>query len=97
MKRSEFLKSLGFGASGLLLPKNLLTCTPVKIYDNYVRGLQHYQFQKIEKKIKKGDRLNLNRETENIHDAYAVEVWCNNLKIGYLPAFDTISQLKILL
>ncbi len=42
MQRSDFIKTLGLGASGLLLPKNLLTRSDVKIYDNYVRkGKRH--------------------------------------------------------
>ncbi|MEX0813368.1 MAG: hypothetical protein WD048_14205 [Chitinophagales bacterium] len=36
MNRSEFLKSIGLGASGLILPKNLdLPFKLVKIYENY--------------------------------------------------------------
>ena len=36
MKRSDFLKSLGFGSAGLLLPKRLAENELIKIYDNYV-------------------------------------------------------------
>ncbi len=34
MNRSEFIKSLGLGASELLLPQNLLVRSDMKIYDN---------------------------------------------------------------
>lgn len=90
MNRSEFIKSLGLGASGLILPKNLLARSDVKIYDNYVKGLQHYQFKKVEKLIQEGDKLTLKRDMENIYDAFAVEVYYNELKLGYLPAFENI-------
>ncbi len=90
MNRSEFIKSLGLGASGLLLPKNLLDRSDVKIYDNYVKGLQHYDFKKVEKVIKEGDQLFLKRDETNIYDAFAVEVHYNDLKLGYLPAFENI-------
>lgn len=90
MKRADFIKNLGLSSGGLLLPKNLLTKNQVKIYDNYVRGLQHYHFQNVEKKIKKGDILSLKREKTNVHDAFAVEVYYKNNKIGYLPAFENI-------
>lgn len=90
MNRSEFLKTLGLGASGLIIPKSLLNKSQVKVYDNYVRGLQHYQFVKVEDSIKEGDRLLLRRESENIHDAFAVEIFYNDLKLGYLPAYENI-------
>ncbi len=96
MKRSEFIKSLGLGASGLLLPKNLLARSDVKIYDNYVKGLQHYDFKKVEKIIKEGDELILKRDKTNIHDAFAVEVYYNDLKLGYLPAFENIVMANML-
>lgn len=90
MNRSEFIKSLGLGASGLILPKNLLARSNIKIYDNYVRGLQHYNYQKIKQKIKEGEDLRLIREQENLHDAFAVQVFYKELKLGYLPAYENI-------
>ena len=90
-------------SGGLILPKSLLMRNEVKIYDNYVRGLQHYDFNKVETKIKEGDSLILKRDTKNIHDAFAIEVYYLDFKIGYLPAFENIvianmldAQVKIL-
>lgn len=90
MKRSEFIKSLGLGASGLLVPKSLLNKSSIKIYDNYIRGMQHYDYQKVKQNIKEGDELTLIREQENIHDAFAVQVFYKELKLGYLPAYENI-------
>lgn len=90
MKRSEFLQSLGIGGMGLILPKNLLSKSSIKIYDNYVRGMQHYDYQKVKQNIKEGDELILAREQENIHDAFAVQVFYKELKLGYLPAYENI-------
>lgn len=90
MKRSEFIKSIGLGANGLILPKSLLLRNEVKVYDNYLRGLQHYQFDKVAKKIKKGDQLILIREPQNAHDSFAIQVYYHNLKLGYIPAFENI-------
>lgn len=90
MKRSEFIKSLGLGASGLLLPKSLLNKSSIKIYDNYIRGMQHYDYQKVKQNIKEGDELSLVREQENTYDAFAVQVFYKECKLGYLPAFENI-------
>lgn len=58
MKRTDFLKSLGLGVGGLILPSNsLINTQPVKIYDNYIRGTMHYDYRKIKDKIKEGDEV----------------------------------------
>ncbi len=90
MKRSEFIKNLGLGSSGLMLPKELLNKTPVKIYDNYVSGLKHYQFSVVEKQVKEGDTLFVLRDPQNIYDAFAVSVYYQHYKLGYLPAYENI-------
>lgn len=96
MKRSEFIKSLGLGASGLLVPKSLLTKSSIKIYDNYVRGMYHYQYKEIRENLKEGDKLQLIREQENIHDAFAVQVFYQDKKLGYLPAYENIAIANML-
>jgi hypothetical protein len=91
MKRSDFLKTLGLSAGGLMLPNNSLIQTrSVKIYDNYVRGLTHYNFKQIRKHIKEGDAVKLNREAENQYDSFAIEVLYNELKLGYIAAYENI-------
>ena len=90
MNRSEFLKTLGLGATGLILPKNLLSKSSVKIYDNYVKGMQHYQYERVKEQLAVGSELMLKREDTNIHDAFAVEVYFESYKLGYLPAYENI-------
>lgn len=90
MNRSDFLKTLGLGAAGLILPTNLLAKTSVKIYDNYVKGMQHYQYKQVEGMLSVGKELILKRDEANIHDAFAVEVYFENYKLGYLPAYENI-------
>ena len=96
MKRSEFLQSLGLGATGLILPKSLLSKSMIKIYDNYVRGLHHYDFDKVKNQLNIGDNLILKRDSENIHDSFAVEVYYQEYKLGYLPAYENISIANML-
>ncbi|PID68172.1 MAG: hiran domain protein [Flavobacteriia bacterium] len=90
MKRSEFIKSLGLGASGLILPRNLLSKSKVKIYDNYIRGINRYNYSKIKSQIAIGDELQLIREESNIHDVFAVQVFYDGYKLGYLTAYENI-------
>lgn len=90
MKRSDFLKSLGLGSVGLLLPKGLVQDKPIKVYDNYVKGLHHYQFKKVKEVMKEGDELLLKRDTTNVYDSFAIEVYWNEHKLGYLPAYENI-------
>jgi len=52
MNHTISLKSLGLSAVGLILPaKGLINTKSVKIYDNYIRGLMHYDFKKIKDSI----------------------------------------------
>lgn len=91
MKRSEFLKSLGLGAGGLILPStSFLNTQKVKIYDNYVRGLIHYDFKKIRKELKEGDELQLIRESTNRYDGFAIRVNFGEKRLGYIAAFENV-------
>lgn len=91
MNRSDFLRSLGLGASGLVLPTNkLLQTKAVKICDNYVRGLNHYSFAAIKHQLKEGDELQLLREPDNPYDSFAIQVNFSTARLGYLAAFENI-------
>lgn len=65
MNRTDFLKIFGLGTTGLVIPNTLWSQKPIKIYDNYVRGLQRYRFQKVKNQIKPGLELTLKRELPN--------------------------------
>lgn len=91
MNRTAFLKSLGLGASGLILPSNgLINTESVKIYDNYIRGLMHYDFKKVKDDIKEGDEVQLIREPTNMYDSFAVQVNSGKKRLGYLAAYENI-------
>ncbi|MCT4666130.1 MAG: HIRAN domain-containing protein [Flavobacteriales bacterium] len=96
MNRLEFLQNLGLGAGGLLLPKHLIKRSEIKIYDNYIRGMHHYQYQEIRKQIQIGNPLILERDAENIYDSYAVAIFWNDAKLGYLPAYENIVIANVL-
>ena len=96
MKRSEFLQNIGLSSAGLLLPNNLLNKSKVKLYDNYVRGLSHYQYEETKEKLNKGEPLNLKRDAKNIHDQFAVAVFRKDYKLGYLAAYENICIANLL-
>jgi uncharacterized protein involved in cysteine biosynthesis len=88
MKRKDFLTTLGLTSATILLPTNgFINEQLINIYDNYLSGVQFYDFSKIENEIKEGDQLLLLREQENKHDSFAVAVYLDKYKIGYLPAY----------
>ena len=82
MNRIDFIKTLGLSSTGLILPKNLLGKSLVKIYDNYIRGMQYYHYSKVKESLKEGDILRLRHKEGNIYDAFAVEVYYQEYKLG---------------
>ena len=96
MNRSDFLKVFGLGTTGLIIPNTTWSQKPVKIYDNYVKGLTHYKFKTIRKQLTVGKELLLKRETTNKYDSFAVEVYFNEHKLGYLAAYENIAIANML-
>ena len=96
MDRKDFLKFLGIGGTGLVLPNTPLPTgsglllRPVKIYDNYLKGLQYYDLGKCFKATKVGDMLVLQRFPDHRYDRFAIGVQWNNFFLGYIPAFENI-------
>lgn len=91
MKRKDFLTTLGLTSASVLLPSNgFINEELINIYDNYIAGVQFYDFKIVETEIAEGDELLLVREQENKYDSFAVAVKYNNFKIGYLPAYENI-------
>ena len=58
MNRSDFIKSLGLGMGGIMLPNtSFLNTQMVKVYDNYLRGIAFYDFEKMSTTIIEGDEI----------------------------------------
>jgi hypothetical protein len=91
MDRKKFLKSIGIGASGLILPVGLsISSKPIKIYDNYIRGLAHYDYSRVQKELKEGDQVVLLREGTNMYDSFAIQVNYKEYRLGYVAAFENV-------
>jgi hypothetical protein len=85
MKRIDFLKQLIAGSALLFLPKpeTAKRVSEIKLSSPYIAGFQYYQGP--ETFLSVNDMLSLKREPHNPHDCYAVEVFRNDVKLGYLP------------
>lgn len=92
MDRSDFLKTLGLSAGGLFIPetKGFIQNKSIKIYDNYIRGIEHYKYIKVSHKIKEGDELILIRDPKNRYDAFAIQIFWGEHKLGYIAAYENI-------
>ncbi|MFC4870525.1 HIRAN domain-containing protein [Negadavirga shengliensis] len=96
--RKEFLKVIGLGGSSLVLPlagpgPDLLTglmAQSVKIYDNYLKGVEYYDLGKCLKQIHVGDDVVLTRFADHRHDRFAIGVTWEKFFLGYLPAYENI-------
>ena len=51
-------------------------------------GLRHYAATELKQELRIGDRLELERESANVHDANAIAVMWRGRKLGYLPRRD---------
>lgn len=90
MNRIDFFKNLLLGGTSLFVGKDLRITASKEVKNVYlnsphIAGFQYYQGEEIEKELKENDTLTLKRETQNPHDYFAVEVFRNNAKLGYLP------------
>ncbi len=90
MKRLDFIKAFGLGSTGLVIPETNFAQKPIKIYDNYIKGLTHYELNAVIKQIRVGDALLLHRDIENIYDSFAIAVFYDTKKLGYLPAYENV-------
>lgn len=96
MNRLDFFRTLGIGTTGLIIPNTSWSQKPIKIYDNYIKGLTHYQFNAIRRKLTVGSELVLKRELTNLYDSFAVEVYYMDYKLGYLAAYENIAIANML-
>lgn len=86
MKRLDFLKNaFTVIAGGSVFGIDKLTSKSTKLITTNIAGLQYYHGIENLSNFKINDKVQLIREPENIHDKYAIAVYWNNLKIGFIP------------
>lgn len=97
MNRETFLKIMGAGAGSFLLSgfdlnaENLkYDLKKVKIYDNYVRGVNFRKSDFLSIQLMANDELQLEREADNKYDRFAIRVLKSGKFIGYIAAYENI-------
>lgn len=98
MDRATFLKIMGAGAGSFLLAgldtqmESLrYDLKKVKIYDNYVRGVNFRKDDFLSVNLKVNDPLVLSREADNKYDRFAIKVLKNDRFLGYIAAYENIT------
>ena len=56
------------------------------LYDDYIRGFKYYEGVSLLAQLKPEDELELVREYDNPHDDYAIAVYWEGHKLGFLPS-----------
>ncbi len=96
MNRIDFLKKIvGVGFLGMIgkqTNKCQITNTydATEIYRSYVRGLIYSPGKVLIKNLIKDTPINMIREPKNEYDDFAIALYVQNQKIGYVPAEDNI-------
>jgi len=93
MYRVDFFKRLFAGGGVIIAPKYAGATLPeekknIYLDSLYIAGFQYYQREETEVDLKENDSLTLKRQPGNLHDYFAVEVYHDDHKLGYLPRTD---------
>jgi len=66
------------------------------LHDTRIAGSSHYAYDRIQSGIRRGDTLDLVRESENRYDTLAVELYWKGYKLGYLPRTDNTAVASLM-
>jgi hypothetical protein len=83
-------------AKGVSSPSSADSNGTIKLVQTvFVAGFQYYDGEKVWKNLAVGDAVRLVREPDNKHDEYAIEVYWQDRKLGYVPrvANRTLAQM----
>lgn len=87
MNRKGFISNL-LGLGGLaVFPKQWIqSYTKVYLLQSFVAGFQYYNGPSLISSLKEGDLIDLEREPNNPYDKFAIAVYYNKEKLGFIPA-----------
>lgn len=87
MNRINLLQSLFTGSALLFSPRTGAEkpVREIRLSSPYLAGSRYHQGFEIVTQLRENILLTLKREPTNAHDCYAIEVFQNNTKLGYLP------------
>jgi hypothetical protein len=91
MNRASFIKNLIALCGAAAVPKNVEAIISAKsnkafLAEYFIRGFQYYDGDKVLDELKQGATLQLVREMENEYDNFAVAIYYNQHKLGFVPA-----------
>ncbi len=58
------------------------------LFKTHIAGFSYWNGPKVFEKLKIGSKLTMKREKDNFYDSYAVALYFENEKIGFLPRED---------
>ncbi|MEJ7610624.1 MAG: HIRAN domain-containing protein [Ferruginibacter sp.] len=74
------LAALSSGAINIdVMPKEIL------VLECLVAGTSFRKLEKVEPELRSEVKLNCKREAGNEHDQFAIGLWFNDTKVGYIP------------
>lgn len=98
MDRATFLQIIGIGSGSFLfsgldarMESLRYDLKKIKIYDNYVRGVNFRKNDFLVADLQVNDSLQLVREADNQYDRFAIKVLKNNRFLGYIAAYENIT------
>jgi len=65
------------------------------LQDCRIAGSHHCECHKVLAHLRVGDALRLRRQSDNLHDERAIEVFWRNHKLGYLPRLDNAAAASL--
>ena len=65
-----------------------------KLISFYIAGYKYYDGELFEKNLYIGNIVSLKREPGNPYDANAIEIYANDIKLGYVPATQNKKIIK---
>jgi HIRAN domain len=77
------LLAAAFALVGVAAVKQIATPTP--LFSFAIAGGWHHHLEAVLPKLIVGEHLELRREASNTHDACAIAVHADGLKLGYIP------------
>ena len=88
MKRKDFLKQLVSFAPLMVNPSLAVfsksSNTIIYLLHDFIRGFQYYDGDEVFESLKEGESLELIRDFDNKFDRYAIAIYWNGHKLGYV-------------
>lgn len=97
LSRNAFLQRLiGLTGLGSLSYAQVQSYRKIYLFQSFVAGFRFHKGMELLQRMSKNDPLEMRREPDNEHDRFAVALYWQQEKIGYLPAADNEMMARLL-